>query len=42
MTTSPASGEQPSQEETGRAQALKQAVEAPYLGAPADQPSPTA
>ncbi|MFC7979842.1 hypothetical protein ACFUT3_31980 [Streptomyces cinereoruber] len=42
VTTSPAPGEQPSQEETDRAQALKRAVEAAYLGLPADQPSPTA
>ncbi|WP_051716416.1 hypothetical protein [Streptomyces bikiniensis] len=42
MTTSPAPGEQPSQEETDRAQALKRAVEAAYLGVPADQPSPAA
>ncbi|MEW1699427.1 hypothetical protein [Streptomyces sp. NPDC091278] len=40
VTTSPASDEQPSQEEQD--QALKRAVEAAYHGAPADQPSPAA
>ncbi|WP_051716292.1 hypothetical protein [Streptomyces bikiniensis] len=41
MATSPTSGEQPSQEETGWAQALKRAVEAAYHGTPADHSSPT-